>query len=137
MDWAVHPRLRARCQQLAFVENLLGDCCCCHRGWPSRIEGKMGDQFAQFVFGDAVVERALEMAAKLIGPLQCHQRGTGDEATVALGESRTFPDVAEQTFSVSSASLGTIGRIRSKGEDDDGVEAIAFPPVLNSQSAIV
>ena len=47
---------------LVLFENILGNQCAGHGHWPAAIEGKMGDQFADLFWCNAVVERALEMA---------------------------------------------------------------------------
>src|SRR5215831_4682713 len=56
----------------------------------------MGDHFTELVLGEAVIERALEMADELLFAAECDQGRAGDQAAVALGESRALPDFAEQ-----------------------------------------
>ncbi len=84
--------------RLLLFENFLSDACRRNRGRPSRIEGKMGDEFAQLVLGHAVFQCTLQMNPKLIGPLQCDQGRASDQAAVTLRKSWTVPYVAEQDF---------------------------------------
>src|SRR5215831_10522724 len=56
----------------------------------------MGDDFAEFVPGEAVVERSLQMADQLLFAAEGDQCRTGDQAAVTLRQTRPFPDFAEQ-----------------------------------------
>src|SRR4029450_11400037 len=56
----------------------------------------MGDEFEQLLLLDAVVDGALEVADLLLGAIERHQGGAGDQAAVTLGEAGPLPDVAEQ-----------------------------------------
>ena len=56
----------------------------------------MRDKLNQFILGHAIVDGPGEMTALLFGAIERHQCGTRDEAAVALGETRPFPDVAKQ-----------------------------------------
>src|ERR1700722_3639456 len=84
------PRpMNPACMERSFLrvglEHFARDVRCRHRRWPTGIEGKMRDHLGQFLFGHAVDERALQMAAQLLGAICGDQRGTDDEAAVALG----------------------------------------------------
>src|SRR5271167_1711338 len=81
---------------LRLLEGLAqdGDCRIRHR--PTGIEGEMRDHFDQLIAGDAVRERASDMARQFIGPVERNQAGNRDQASVALGEARPLPDLAEQ-----------------------------------------
>src|SRR5712691_10210267 len=89
-----------------FVEDFLCDASRRHSGRPSRIEGKVGDEFAQFVPGHTVFECTLQMNPELIGPLQGNQGGTGDKTAVAFGEPWPLPYVAEQNLFSEIDQLG-------------------------------
>src|SRR5688500_9412946 len=54
----------------------------------------MRDELADLLARDAVGERALQVPGELVAAVQGHQRGNGDEAAIALGETRPLPDVA-------------------------------------------
>ena len=56
----------------------------------------MGDDFAEFVLGEAIVESPLQMADQLLFAAERDQGRAGDQTTVALRKTRTFPDFAEQ-----------------------------------------
>src|SRR5258708_17802996 len=53
------------------------------------------DQLDDLLARHAVVERAPDVAADLVGPVERNKRGDGDEAPVALGKPGPLPDVAE------------------------------------------
>src|SRR5271167_1435423 len=82
--------------RLALVEHVLRHQGRGHRRRPAGIEGEMGDDFAELFLGQAVVERPLQMADELPFAAERNQRRAGDQAAVALGETGTFPDLAEQ-----------------------------------------
>src|SRR5215469_3884768 len=56
----------------------------------------MGDHLAELVLGEAVVESALQMPDELFFAAERDECRAGDQAAVALGESRALPDFAEQ-----------------------------------------
>src|SRR5271165_6220343 len=66
------------------------------RDRPTGIEGEVRDHFDQLIAGDAVRERASDMARQFIGPVERNQAGNRDQAAVALGEAWPLPDLAEQ-----------------------------------------
>src|SRR5215472_18900680 len=81
---------------LPLLEYILGDERRGHRCRPAGIEGEMGDHFTELVLGEAVVESALQMPDELFFAAERDECRAGDQAAVALGESRTLPDFAEQ-----------------------------------------
>src|SRR5262249_60784269 len=78
------------------VEDAAGDRPGGHGGGPAGVEGEVGDDLADLLARDAVVQRAFEMPRQLVGAVHGDERRDGDEAPVALGESRPLPDVAEE-----------------------------------------
>jgi hypothetical protein len=54
----------------------------------------MRDQFAQFLLGEPIVERAAEMADKLFFAAERDQGRDRDQAAVALRQALALPDVA-------------------------------------------
>ena len=68
----------------------------------------MRDKLNQFILGHAIVDGAGEMTALLFGAIERHQGSTRNETAVALGETRPFPDVAEQDV------LGKVDKFRGK-----------------------
>ena len=56
----------------------------------------MRDELDDLVAGDSVVERAPDVAADLVRPIERGQRGDGDEAAVPLREPRALAHIAEQ-----------------------------------------
>src|SRR5579875_1347414 len=87
---------RERTPLAIALEDLLGDERRGHRRRPAGIKGEMGDDLADLALGDAVVERPLQMADKLPLAAERDQGCAGDQAAVALGQPRAFPDLAEQ-----------------------------------------
>src|ERR1700746_3895239 len=79
-----------------FLEHVLGDESCSHRCRPTGVEGEMGDDFAELVFAETVVERPLQMADELFFATERDQGRAGNQAAVALGEAGAFPNLAEQ-----------------------------------------
>src|SRR6266478_2171960 len=88
------------------VENLGGDAGRRHGGGPTGIERQVGDDFADLVLGHAVGESALEVTLELVAPVHGHEGGHGDEAPVALGQSRALPHVAVQHLLAQVDELG-------------------------------
>src|SRR6516162_4967181 len=82
--------------RLPLVEHVLGHLCGGHRRRPAGVKGEMGDDLAELFLAEAVVERPPEMTDELPFATERDQGGTGDQAAVALGETGTFPDLAEQ-----------------------------------------
>src|SRR5580658_6322681 len=80
------------------LEDFSGDVRGGHRGGPSGVEREVGDHLRQFLLGDAVDQRAFQVAAQLFGAVGGDQRGTDDQAAVTLGKLRTLPYIAEQHF---------------------------------------
>src|ERR1700730_5175593 len=98
----LHVRLRIvakpgwlRLSLLLLVENGLRYASRSYGRRPSRIKGQVRDQFADFVLCHAVGQRTADMHAELFRTVQSRQRRDGDKAAIALGQSRTFPDVAK------------------------------------------
>src|SRR3954467_3313680 len=90
----------------ALGENLLRD----QRGGagigPAAIEREVRDQLDQLFLLHAVVERAPDMPANLVGPAERDERRDGDEAAVALDEPRALPHIAEYDFLGELTELG-------------------------------
>ena len=78
---------------LRRVEDLAGDPARRHRGRPAGVEREVRDDLADLFLGDTVTERSLEVPGQLIYPIERDQRGDGDQAAIALGETRPLPDV--------------------------------------------
>src|SRR5215510_15102326 len=81
---------------MLFLEHILGDEGRRHRRRPAGIEGEMGDHLAEFVLGEAVVERPLQMADELLFTAERDQGRAGDQAAVSLREAWPLPNLAEQ-----------------------------------------
>src|ERR1700674_3526065 len=97
---------RLRLSLLLLVENGLRYASRSYGRRPSRVEGQVRDKFADFVLCHAVGQRTADMHAELFRTVQSRQRRDGDKAAIALGQSRTFPDVAKQNF------LGEVDKLR-------------------------
>ena len=54
----------------------------------------MGDQLADLLGRDTVVERTLEVALELLGAVERNEGRAGDQAAVALRQLRPLPDIA-------------------------------------------
>src|SRR5262245_27813033 len=81
----------------------------------------MGDQLADLLGRNAVIEGALEMTFELLGTVQGDEGGAGYQAAVALGELRPFPHIAEENafgeldeFGYRGAHLVAGGRRRGR-----------------------
>src|SRR5215469_12953465 len=81
---------------LPLVEHLLGHLCPGHRRRPAGIEGEMGDDLAEFVLGQAVIERPVQMPNKLSFAAERDQGCAGDQAAVTLGKAGPLPDLAKE-----------------------------------------
>ncbi len=71
----------------------------------------MGDELDDLVLGDAIQERALEMAAELLAAIEGDEGRDRDQTAVALGEAGPLPDIAEQHL------LGEIDQLRRDRAD--------------------
>src|SRR6516162_2101394 len=56
----------------------------------------MGDDLAELFLSQAVVERTPQMTDELLLATERNQGSANDQAAVTLGETGTFPDLAEQ-----------------------------------------
>src|SRR5215470_3823756 len=83
---------------LGAVEHFASDAPRRHGRRPAGVERQVRDRLADLIAGDAVAERALEVAGELVAASQREQRRDGDEAAVALAEAGPFPDVAVEDF---------------------------------------
>src|SRR5580704_45164 len=81
---------------LPLLAHVLGALRRGHRRRPAGIESEMGDDLADLILGDAVVEGAIEMADQLPLAAERDQRRDDDQAAVALLQARAFPNLAEQ-----------------------------------------
>src|SRR5262252_1635787 len=81
---------------LPLLEYILGDERRGHRCRPAGVEGEMGDHFAELVLAETVIQRPLQVACELPFTAERDEGRAGNQAAVALGESRTLPDFAEQ-----------------------------------------
>ena len=88
--------LSARAPPSPLLEDLAGDRDRRDGVRPAGIEGELRDRLDELDLGHAVLPRQCEMGAKLVGTVQRDQGADGDEAAIALGETRPLPDVAEQ-----------------------------------------
>src|SRR6516162_3457823 len=79
-----------------LFKHVLGDQSCGHRRRPARIKGEMRDDFTDLILGDAIVERALQMADQLLFAAKRDQGRAGDQAAVPLGQLRALPNIPEQ-----------------------------------------
>src|SRR6516225_3871415 len=79
-----------------FLEHVLGDESRGHRCRPAGIEGEMGDNFAELILAEPIVERPLQMANELFLAAERDQGRAGNQAAVALRKAWTLPDFAEQ-----------------------------------------
>src|SRR5512133_3995645 len=70
--------------RLPLREHVLGDLRRGHRRRPAGIKGEMRDDLADLLLGDAVVERAVEMAGQLPLAAERDQGCDDDQAAVAL-----------------------------------------------------
>src|SRR6516162_4751025 len=82
--------------RLPFVEHVLCHLRRGHRRRPTCVEGEMGDDLAELVLAQAVVERPPQMTHELAFAAERNQGRAGDQAAVALGETGPLPDLAEQ-----------------------------------------
>src|SRR4051794_13133504 len=55
-----------------------------HRRRPARVHGKMRDDLGDLVAREAIAQAPADMAVELVLPAECHERGDGDQAAVAL-----------------------------------------------------
>src|SRR5207237_8468736 len=92
------PAVRERGFPLPLLEDVLGDRGRGHCRGPAGVEGEMGDDLADLLLGDAVVEGTIEMADQLPLAAERDQGGDDDQAAVALLEAGALPDLAEEPF---------------------------------------
>src|SRR5438046_166196 len=85
----VHPPLYA-------FKHLLGDLHSIGRCGPPTVERHMRDDFANLLFRYPIVQSAPDMAAELVGAVHGDQRGDGNQAAVALGQTRTLPHIPKE-----------------------------------------
>ena len=83
-----HPRL-------FLLEHLLRYECGSHRRRPARVESEVSDDLAEFVLGETIVERPLQMADQLLFATEGDQGSADDQAAVALGEAGPLPNFAK------------------------------------------
>src|SRR3984893_14322644 len=84
-----HPRL-------FLLEHLLRYECGSHRRRPACIESEVGDDLAEFVLGETIIERPLQMADELLFAAEGDQGSADDQTAVALGEAGPLPNFAKQ-----------------------------------------
>src|SRR5438067_13402460 len=80
---------------LALGEHFLRDQRCRSGIGPAAIEREMRDGFDDLLALHAVVERAPEVAAQLVGTRERDERCHGNQAAVALRQSGALPHIAE------------------------------------------
>src|ERR671935_1124345 len=87
-------------------KNLFGD----ERGaagiWPAAIEGEVRDELDDLLALHAVVERAPQVPAQVVGLRERDERRNGDQAAITLRQARTLPDIAEYDLVGELAQLG-------------------------------
>src|SRR3984957_15683912 len=66
-----------------------------HRRRPAGIEGEMRDRSDDFVAGDAVLQRPLEMERDFVDPVERDKAGDSHRAPVARRQGRVFTEVAK------------------------------------------
>src|SRR5882672_4425876 len=116
-------RLRLR------LEDLRSNACRRHGGGPAGIEGHVGDDLADLVFGHDVGQRALDMALQLVTAVHGGQRGHRDETPVALGQAGTLPDVSVEDLLAQIDELGNYSADFLSCRDWCGRRHVV-PPVL-------
>src|SRR5262249_17994087 len=82
--------------RLPLVEHVLRHECRGHCRRPAGVESQVGDDLAELLLGQAIVERTPQVTDELLLAAERDQRRANDQAAVALREAGTSPARAQQ-----------------------------------------
>src|SRR5439155_11319772 len=90
-----------------LLENFLGNVDGVYRVRPAKVERQVSDGLGQLFLRHAVFARSHEVRPELFWTVQGNQRSHSHQASVALRQLRTFPDVAVQHVVSQLRQLGS------------------------------